>query len=113
MLADAVHALGRTETHDTALLYVSDHGESLGENGLYLHGIPYSIAPETQTRVPMVAWFSPGWTRSFGLDTACLGERAKAPASHDHIFHSLLGLLDLRTSLYAAEMDLSAACRPA
>jgi lipid A ethanolaminephosphotransferase len=113
VLADAVRTLRKTESHDAALLYVSDHGESLGENGLYLHGIPYSIAPEMQTRVPMVAWFSPSWKHSFGLDQACLGERAKAPASHDHIFHSLLGLLDVKTSLYAADMDLSAACRPA
>ena len=43
---------------DSAMIYVSDHGESLGERGLYLHGIPYAIAPELQTHVPMLVWVS-------------------------------------------------------
>jgi lipid A ethanolaminephosphotransferase len=42
------------------MLYVSDHGESLGENNLFLHGLPYAIAPDVQKQVPMVMWFSPG-----------------------------------------------------
>ena len=46
---------------DTALLYVSDHGESLGENGLYLHGFPYSMAPHEQIAVPMLLWASPSF----------------------------------------------------
>ncbi len=113
VLADTLAFLRGLKTHDAAFLYVSDHGESLGENGLYLHGIPYAIAPENQTRVPMAAWFSPGFTRATGLDLACIGRQSAVPASHDNIFHSLLGLLDLKTSVYAAELDFSAGCRPA
>ena len=113
VLAQAVRSLRKHEAHDVAMLYVSDHGESLGENGLFLHGIPYSIAPDTQTRVPMVMWFSPGFTRNFAVDPGCIGEQAKTPLSHDHLFHSLLGLLDLQTAIYEAKMDFSAKCHHA
>ena len=98
---------------DSALIYVSDHGESLGENNLYLHGLPYAIAPDLQKRVPMVMWLSPGAPAALGLDTACLKGRAAKPASHDHLFHTLLGLLDVKTSLYEREWDLAQTCRTA
>ncbi len=103
---------GRQQRFDTAMLYVSDHGESLGENGLYLHGVPWSIAPAVQTKVPMVAWFSQGWTASTGLDLGCLRQRAAQPASHDHLFHSVLGALDVRTRAYDPAWDLLRPCRP-
>jgi len=96
---------------DSALLYVSDHGESLGEGGLYLHGVPYAIAPTVQKEVPMLMWFSDGFRRSAAIDAACLQRRAAAPASHDHLFHTLLTLLDVRTSLYEADWDLLQGCR--
>ena len=47
------------DKRDTAMIYVSDHGESLGENGVYLHAAPCSIAPQAQIHVPMVMWFAP------------------------------------------------------
>lgn len=106
--AGAGAGTGAAATHDTALLYVSDHGESLGENGLFLHGLPFSIAPETQTRVPMVAWISPGFAASFGIDRAALERTAAEPASHDNLFHSVLGVLDIRTAVYERELDLFA-----
>jgi lipid A ethanolaminephosphotransferase len=113
------HVLGRLidfldraqATHDTAMLYVSDHGESLGENGLYLHGMPYAIAPDVQKNVPLVLWMSPAFRRSFGIDQECLRRRAGAAASHDNLFHSLLGVLDVETAAYEAGMDLFAPCR--
>jgi lipid A ethanolaminephosphotransferase len=49
--------LKKNQTHQSAVLYMSDHGESLGEKGLYLHGMPYFIAPKEQTHVPSIAWF--------------------------------------------------------
>lgn len=96
---------------DSALLYVSDHGESLGENNLYLHGLPYAIAPDLQKRVPMVLWLSAGAPRALGLDVACLQRRAKEPAAHDHLFHTLLGLADVKTALYDPTWDLAQDCR--
>ncbi len=112
MLAQTIAYLQKQEEKfDTAMIYLSDHGESLGENGLYLHGVPYSIAPKVQTEVPMIMWFSPGYASSFSLDLNCLRQRATQPAAHDNLFHSVLGLLDVKTGVYEPSMDLAATCR--
>ena len=98
----------------TALLYVSDHGESLGENNLYLHGLPYAIAPDVQKHVPWIAWLSPALQQRAGLDAACLQrDWAQRRLSHDHYFHSVLGLLDIRTSAYQRTLDAFAPCQSA
>lgn len=112
MLAKTIAFLKTQEQRfDTAMLYVSDHGESLGENNLFLHGIPYSIAPDVQTHVPMVMWVSPGFARDASLDLACLRARAQKPVSHDYLFHTVLGLMNVRTGVYEPAYDFSAACR--
>ncbi|MEP6791547.1 MAG: phosphoethanolamine--lipid A transferase, partial [Ramlibacter sp.] len=102
------------KTHDTALLYMSDHGESLGEGGLYLHGMPYAIAPDVQTRIPFLMWLSPAFRSAFGLNEACLRNEAKTvQASHDNLFHSLLGVFNVQTSVYDSKLDLFAPCKAA
>ncbi len=112
VLASLIATLqAQAERVDTAVIYVSDHGESLGENNIFLHGIPHAIAPREQTSVPMFIWLSDGLRQSAGIDALCLQRRSQQPASHDHLFHSLLGLLDIRTALYEAEWDLFAGCR--
>jgi lipid A ethanolaminephosphotransferase len=112
VLAGVVETL---QTHsgglDAAMLYVSDHGESLGENGLYLHGLPYSIAPETQKHVPMVAWISPAFAADRGVNVRCLRGKSTAALSHDNLFHSVLGLLDVETSAYRPARDVFEDCR--
>lgn len=113
------HVLGRTidllksleDEYDTALLYVSDHGESLGENGIYLHGLPHSIAPREQTRVPMVMWLSSGYAARNRLDPGCLRSQAEKPVAHDNLFHTVLGLLDVATSAREDALNIAAACR--
>ncbi|WP_368565424.1 phosphoethanolamine transferase [Pseudoxanthomonas sp. UTMC 1351] len=112
-LATTIGRLKGVQGYDTAMIYVSDHGESLGENGLYLHGVPYAIAPREQTRVPMVMWFSPDFARDNHLDVGCLRRRAAKPASHDYLFSSLLGLMRVETSVYDRSWDLFAQCRSA
>lgn len=99
------------DTVDSAMIYMSDHGESLGEHNLYLHGTPYMIAPDTQKHVPMLMWFSEGYQRDFGVDTACLAQNQTKPVSHDNLFHSTLGLLDVATTQYDAKQDLFKTCR--
>jgi lipid A ethanolaminephosphotransferase len=94
-----------------SMIYLSDHGESLGEKNIYLHGMPYALAPQVQKHVPMVMWFSPLYQKTFGLDTACLAQRSKSEFSHDNFFHSVLGLLDIETKPYAPELDIFAPCR--
>ena len=101
----------QAQPRPTALLYVSDHGESLGEKGLYLHGMPYGMAPEEQTHVPMVFWSSPQLKQRTGLSQPCLQQQASAPYSHDHWFHSVLGLAGVQTSVYQPALDLFSTCR--
>ncbi|MBI3771398.1 MAG: phosphoethanolamine--lipid A transferase [Gammaproteobacteria bacterium] len=99
------------KTFNSAMLYVSDHGESLGENGIYLHGLPYMIAPEDQKHVPMMLWLSDGYKQAYGIDETCLRQNSAREYSHDNLFHSVLGLLDVKTSVYKADQDISHACR--
>lgn len=110
-LAEAIDLLRREQDYDTALIYVSDHGESLGENGLFLHGVPHAIAPGQQTHVPMLMWFSPGFARSQQLDLACVRGRAAEPVSHDNLFPTILGAMQVTTQLYDGARDLLSACR--
>ena len=95
---------------DGALLHVADHGESLGENNLYLHGLPYAIAPDVQKHVPWVTWLSPGFEQDSGLAMDCLRAKAGARITHDHLFHSVLGLMQVTTSAYRPELDAYLAC---
>jgi lipid A ethanolaminephosphotransferase len=112
VLASLIATLGAHAAKvDSAMLFVSDHGESLGEKGLFLHGVPNAIAPREQTHVPMTMWWSEGFGRAAGLDRPCLQRRSAAPAQHDHLFHTVLGLLDVKTALYDARLDLSHGCR--
>ena len=96
---------------DTALVYVSDHGESLGESGVFLHALPYAIAPRAQTQVPMMFWASTGFRSRFGIDIDCLRGKSGHTLSHDYLFHSLLGLLSIETEVRRPELDLLSDCR--
>lgn len=112
-LARTIQRLKTQETHEAAMLYVSDHGESLGENGIYLHGLPYSIAPREQFEVPMVLWMSHGFAASSNVSTACLQGRASQPVSHDYFFHSILSMMRIKTSVYDSRFDFIEGCRSA
>ncbi|WP_039055153.1 phosphoethanolamine transferase EptA [Enterobacter sp. Bisph1] len=96
----------------TSLVYLSDHGESLGENGVYLHGLPYSIAPETQKHVPLLIWLSQDYQTRYGVSGECLQKNARDKAvSQDNLFPTMLGILGVSTNVYRAEDDLLTACR--
>lgn len=101
----------RSDRFETAMLYVSDHGESLGRDRIYLHGLPYFMAPDEQTRVPMVVWLSDELRRGTGIDEACLGSRRDEPLSHDNLFHTVLGLMDVSTAVYDPALDFMSRCR--
>lgn len=97
---------------NTAMVYLSDHGESLGENGLYLHGMPYSVAPIQQTHIPMVMWLSADFISTHGMRDNCINERARRlPYSQDNLFSTLLGLFNVQTQLYQPELDVFQPCR--
>ncbi|MCR9387958.1 phosphoethanolamine transferase [Vibrio metoecus] len=97
--------------YNTALIYISDHGESLGENGMFLHGMPYNLAPDYQTQVPLLVWMSQGFSQSKGIDVDCLRSKTNLPYSHGNLFHSLLGVMDVSTEAYETSLDLFSQCR--
>jgi lipid A ethanolaminephosphotransferase len=100
----------QTQSRPTALMYLSDHGESLGEKGLYLHGMPYSLAPKEQTHVPMLVWLSKPLQKERQWGMNCLQAQSAKALSHDHLFHSLLGLAQVSTQLSKPELNLFSAC---
>lgn len=106
VLSRMIGELEGIKDRDTFFIYLSDHGESLGESNLYLHGMPYAFAPLLQTRAPMFFWHS----RSFPVDHACLLDKAKKPGHHDNLYHSLLGLFDVASRTYVRSYDLLAGC---
>ncbi len=89
---------------DTVMMYISDHGESLGEHGLYLHGTPYTIAPDVQKQVPFIVWMSEGFASAKGISSALLKQQTEH--SQDNIFHSVLGALDVQSSVYDSSLDI-------
>ena len=113
-LASAIEWLKAQQLNNApAMLYLSDHGESLGENNLYLHGMPYSVAPDGQKQVPWITWLSPDFEQRSQITTACLRQQLDAPISHDNYFHSVLGLMNVLTSVYQPALDIYARCQTA
>ena len=86
------------------LIYLSDHGESLGERGLYLHGLPSSIAPDTQKDIPFIVWMSDQFARGKGVDARTLASQA-AHTQRD-VFHSVMGAFSMRSPIYEARYDI-------
>lgn len=93
-----------SKTYETAMIYMADHGESLGENGLYLHGVPYFMAPSTQTHVASVMWFGENLKKEY--DTEKLKTYSHEAFSQDNLFHTLLGLFEVKTKVYDPTMDI-------
>lgn len=95
-----------SDRFEAIMYYISDHGESLGESGLYLHGLPELIAPEAQTHVPMILWFGDGFDNREEHQIDTLRGRVDQPYSHDNVFHTVLGLLEIETEVYDASLDI-------
>ncbi len=107
IISSVIDILKKYPELDSGMLYVSDHGESLGEKNMYLHGLPYAIAPDVQKKVPMVMWLSGGLVKRKGVDVAKLKQVAETEAySHDNYYHTVLGILDIASSTYKKELDI-------
>lgn len=107
ILSRIIDQLAGDTRYQSSLLYVSDHGESTGEKGLYLHGAPYMFAPSQQTHVPMLAWFSADFKTNQPKQVNCLQQRKHDAISHDYFFHTVLGLTQVNTAVKNADLDLS------
>ncbi|WP_322783954.1 phosphoethanolamine--lipid A transferase [Legionella sp. PATHC038] len=111
ILAHAIDLLHNIKSHDTGLIYVSDHGESLGEHNLFLHGLPYFMAPDEQKKVPMIFWLSEGLSKQLVMKENCLHNKQSDPISHDYLFSTLLSLFDVKAKEYNPKFDLIHSCR--
>ncbi len=107
LLSELIHYLKKQQGDKaTFLIYASDHGESLGEKGVYLHGLPYFLAPEAQTHVPMLAWLSPQFIKDENIDVASMKSLEDKEVSHDNLSHSLLSAFSVNTVVFKQGHDL-------
>lgn len=95
------------------MVYISDHGESLGENNLYLHGLPYMIAPEHQKKVPFMLWLSDSYQKAYDINKSCISRKSSEALSHDNLFSSMLGLLAIQTTVKDNRLDIFSSCNEA
>lgn len=98
-----------SEKFQTAMLYSADHGESLGENGIYLHGMPYFIAPKQQTHIGFIQWFGKDFKSK--INQECLKQKLHENLSHDNLFHSILGIMGVQTTVYDKNLDIFNTCK--
>lgn len=111
VLSSLIQVLKGNSAYQTGFWYLSDHGESTGEHGLYLHGSPYAIAPTQQTHVPMLMWFSPEWTAQNSAQITCLAQQKSKELSQDNLFPSLLSLLDVKTQTIDEQKNMLQHCQ--
>ena len=110
VLDSLIETLKNTTKYQTALWYLSDHGESTGESGMYLHGAPYAIAPTQQTHIPMLMWFSTVWQHQAKQQIKCLAQQGRKELSQDNLFPTMLSLLDVKSKVIDPNNDMLAAC---
>ncbi len=111
ILSSVIDILKRYPELESGMLYVSDHGESLGEKNIYLHGLPYAIAPDEQKKVPMILWLSPSLQQAENIDISCLKKAAAENSySHDNYYHTVLRLLGISSNTYNDKLDLLGQC---
>lgn len=112
IISSVIDSLKKFPELESGLLYLSDHGESLGENNIYLHGFPYKIAPTEQKEVPMALWMSENMKKYDHVDYECIKNEAQNNKySHDNLFHTMLGILEVKTEKYDPKLDVITPCR--
>ncbi|MFC2994776.1 phosphoethanolamine transferase [Acinetobacter sichuanensis] len=110
VLNQVIELLKTQTQYRTGFWYLSDHGESTGEHGMYLHGAPYAIAPTQQTHVPMILWFSDDWKKSHAQQIECLAAQKNKSLSQDNLFPSVLSLLDVKIQVINQKNNMLSQC---
>ncbi|OTG69980.1 lipid A phosphoethanolamine transferase [Acinetobacter sp. ANC 4169] len=111
VLSSIIQVLKDNASYQSGFWYLSDHGESTGESGMYLHGAPYAIAPTQQTHIPMLMWFSAEWRQQNSAQIACLAQQKSQELSQDNLFPSLLGLLDVQSQTMDEQYNMLQQCQ--
>lgn len=110
VLSSLIGILKSNTAYQTGFWYLSDHGESTGEHGMYLHGSPYAIAPSQQTHIPMLMWFSSAWHTGNPAQINCLTQQKSQKLSQDNLFPSLLTLLDVKSQVIDGKNNMLQQC---
>lgn len=105
---ERLQLLSKQKDVQSTMFYISDHGESLGESGVYLHGFPYVFAPDEQTHVPMLLWQSDNVT---GYNKDCIKTITASKMSHDNLFDTMLGMNHVSSKVYDPSQDVLEPCR--
>lgn len=106
LLDSLISTLRSMEDWKSAMIFISDHGESLGEKGMFMHGLPMRIAPKEQYEIPLLVWTSDGFRdyRPYGGRQA---DGSLPPVLEQHyIFHSVLNLLSIDSPAYNKKHDI-------
>lgn len=112
VVAKAINILKKFPQLNPGLIYLSDHGESLGENGIFLHAYNYSIAPDGQKHVPFILWMSDGMKKQGNYNYHCLAQKAESEDfSHDNLYHTILAMMGIESKTYDKSLDMFASCR--
>ena len=106
VLSRLIDILKDKKEYDTFLFYASDHGESLGENGIYLHGLPKKIAPKEQTNFAMILWLSDQIVKNQNINLSKIKNMANKELNHDYLPHTLLNLFKVQSSVYKKDLSL-------
>lgn len=96
--------------YNVLFLYVSDHGDALGEDGLWAHSMPYNKANYYVKKIPMLLWFSDSFGEEFRINKECLKDMTDKELSHDNIFHSILGVFRIKSKYYDENLDIFNRC---
>ena len=97
LLANVIKDLKQLQEYKSAMIFVSDHGESLGENNLYMHGLPRSIAPKQQYEIPFIVWTS---------DNSARQMKPNKILTQNYVFHSVLNFLNIQSPVYKEQMNI-------
>lgn len=96
ILHNVIEDLKQLKDYKSSMIFVSDHGESLGEKNLYMHGLPMSIAPKEQYEIPFIVWVSDGSKKL----------KPSKMLSQNNVFHSVLNFLGIESPIYDEKMNI-------
>ena len=108
LLNSLINTLREMKDWHSAMIFISDHGESLGENKMFMHGLPMKLAPKVQYEIPFLVWTSDGfrtYKQTSGSQDAPEGELPAVLEQH-YVFHSVLNLLSIQSPAYNKDYDI-------
>jgi lipid A ethanolaminephosphotransferase len=111
LVADTIKTLQEEKNINTALFFVSDHGEAIGDNGFYLHATPLIFTKESVGKVASFMWFSNNFLKELQLNKQCMQDKETEKLTHFNIFHTTLNILKIKNENYNENLDIFKLCK--